>query len=150
MSVMNLVMSEKILNMKLTDKQKLLSKQIHELSSINQDFLNSIFLKNQKYKTNPFCKKLSIFDIETSVRKFWNEVISKNRNNVYSDMLSKQYYILEVMFNKLQNDIRDFCIWLLENDLQYYFASDSLDVEYLTNLIKLYYISCCANIIITK
>lgn len=136
--------------MELIDKQKILSNQINELSSINQDFLNNIFLKNQKYKTNPFCKKLNIFDIETSVRKFWSEVINKNRNNVYSDMSSKQYYILEVLFSKLESNIRDFSIWVIENKLHYYFASDGLDAEYLTDLIKLYYVSCCVNIIIIK
>lgn len=133
--------------MELTDKQKLLSKQIDELSIFNKGFFNNIILKNNEYKEKYLNNKLNIFDLETKMRRIWSELEEINKFKNYSDKSSGS---LEILFNKLQNNIRDFCIWLLENDLQYYFASDNLDVEYLTNLIKLFFISCCANIIIIK
>lgn len=133
--------------MELTDKQKLLSKQIDELSIFNKGFFNNIILKNNEYKEKYLNNKLNIFDLEIKMRRIWSEIEEINKFKNYSDKSSGS---LEILFNKLQNNIRDFCIWLLENDLLYYLASDNLDVEYLTNLIKLYYISCCANIIIIK
>lgn len=133
--------------MELTDKQKLLSEQIDELSIFNKGFFNNIILKNNEYKEKYLNNKLNIFDLETKMRRIWSELEEINKFKNYSDKSSGS---LEILFNKLQNNIRDFCIWLLENDLHYYFASDNLDVEYLTNLIKLFFISCCANIIIIK
>ena len=133
--------------MELTDKQKLLSKQIDELSIFNKGFFNNIILKNNEYKEKYLNNKLNIFDLETKMRRIWSELEEINKFKNYSDKSSGS---LEILFNKLQNNIRDFCIWLLENDLQYYFASDNLDVEYLTNLIKLYYISYCMKIITTR
>lgn len=133
--------------MELTDKQKLLSEQIDNLIIFNKGFFNNIILKNNIYKSRYENNKLSIFDIEESIKRRRNEIIITNQREIYCD---KFYRSLEVLLSRIGNNIRDFCIWILENGLQYYFASDSLDVEYLKNLIELYYISCCVNIIVTK
>ncbi len=133
--------------MKLSNKQKLLSEQIDNLIIFNKGFFNNIILKNNIYKSRYENNKLSIFDIEESIKRRRSEIIITNQRELYCD---KFYRSLEVLFSRIENNIRDFCIWILENELQYYFASDSLDVEYLKNLIELYYISYCMKIITTR
>lgn len=133
--------------MELSNKQKLLSEQIDNLIIFNKGFFNNIILKNNIYKSRYENNKLSIFDIEESIKRRRSEIIITNQREIYCD---KFYRSLEVLFSRIENNIRDFCIWILENELQYYFASDSLDVEYLKNLIELYYISYCMKIITTR
>ena len=112
--------------MKLSNKQKLLSEQIDNLIIFNKGFFNNIILKNNIYKSRYENNKLSIFDIEESIKRRRSEIIITNQRELYCD---KFYRSLEVLFSRIENNIRDFCIWILENELQYYFASDSLDEE---------------------
>lgn len=140
---------KKLFRIELTDKQEELSNRVNELLSLDKDFLKNILEENNDY--NIICDNgsvFTIFHIENKLRRIWSKTTAINQRDNYKD---KKYCDLEILFNKLENNIRDFSIWVLENNLHYYFGYDnSINPEYLVKLIKLYYISCCAKIISTE